>query len=191
MFSFGDYDKLKNDPEKNRVGIALDKGAILKGLLEDAEAAGVEIFPGTNVTGIETGESGVVVTGNGEPFEGSFVIAADGINSRIARLMGMNKERKFIATMVDRVWNLELGFFILRNIEKKTRKSIGKIEIYDAPKYTLMVEIQYRGSYWEPPSYDWKDLHSSGEFLDILHLGLMEVNRLKFSEYCFEAKYSS
>ena len=107
MFSFGDYDKLKNDPEKNRVGIALDKGAILKGLLEDAEAAGVDIFPGTNVTGIETGESGVVVTGNGEPFEGSFVIAADGINSRIARLMGMNKERKFIGTMVDRVWNLE------------------------------------------------------------------------------------
>jgi digeranylgeranylglycerophospholipid reductase len=107
MFSFGDYDTLKNDPEKNRVGIALDKGAMLKGLLEDAEAAGVEIFPGTNVTGIETGESGVVVTGNGEPFEGSFVIAADGINSRIARLMGMNKERKFIATMVDRVWNLE------------------------------------------------------------------------------------
>jgi len=107
MFSFGDYDKLKNDPEKNRVGIALDKGAILKGLLEDAEAVGVDIFPGTNVTGIETGESGVVVTGNGEPFEGSFVIAADGINSRIARLMGMNKERKFIGTMVDRVWNLE------------------------------------------------------------------------------------
>jgi len=107
MFSFGDYDKLKNDPEKNRVGIALDKGAMLKGLLEDAEAVGVDIFPGTNVTGIETGESGAMVTGNGETFEGSFVIAADGINSRIARLMGMNKERKFIGTMVDRVWNLE------------------------------------------------------------------------------------
>jgi len=107
MLCFGEYDKLKDDPEKNRVGIALDKEAMLKGLLEDAEAAGVEIFPGTNVNGIETKESCAVVTGNGETFEGSFVIAADGINSRIARLMGMNKERKFIATMVDRVWDLE------------------------------------------------------------------------------------
>jgi flavin-dependent dehydrogenase len=107
VISFGDYDKLKKDPEKNRVGVATDKGAMLKGLLEDAEAAGVEIFPGTNVTAIETGENRATVTGNGKPFEGSFVIAADGINSRLARLMGMNKDRKFIGTMVDRVWNLE------------------------------------------------------------------------------------
>ena len=107
MISFGDYEKVKKDPERNRVGIALDKGVLLQGLLEDAQATGVEIFPNTNVTAIETGENSVKVTGNGEPCEGSFVIAADGINSRLARLMGMNKDRKFIATMVDRVWNLE------------------------------------------------------------------------------------
>jgi len=107
MISFGDHEKLKNDPKKNRLGVALDKGALLQGLLEDAQAAGVEIFLNTNVTAIEIGENSVKLTGNGEPFEGSFVIAADGINSRLARLMGMNKDRKFIATMVDRVWNLE------------------------------------------------------------------------------------
>lgn len=107
MFSFGDYEQLKKDPEKNRVGIAIDKGQLLKGLFEDAEAAGVEFFLGTNVTAIETSENSATVTGNGERFEGSFVIAADGINSRLARLMGMNKDRKFIGTMVDRVWDLE------------------------------------------------------------------------------------
>jgi flavin-dependent dehydrogenase len=107
VLTFGDYEKLKKDPEKNRVGVSLDKEIMLKGLLEDAEAAGVDIFPGTNVTGIEKKDSSVVVRGNGNPFEGSFVIAADGVNSRIARLMGMNKERKFIATLADRVWNLE------------------------------------------------------------------------------------
>jgi digeranylgeranylglycerophospholipid reductase len=107
VITFGDHEKLKKDPEKNRVGFSLDKEAMLKGLLEDVEQTGVDIFPGTNVTEIEKKDKTVVVTGNGEPFEGSFVIAADGINSRIARLMGMNKERKFIGTMVDRVWSLE------------------------------------------------------------------------------------
>lgn len=107
LISFGDYDSLKHDPEHNRVGVALDKGLLLQGLLEDARAGGADIFPNTNVTGITPGENGVRVTAQGETFEGSLVIAADGINSRIARLMGMNKDRKFIATMVDRVWNLE------------------------------------------------------------------------------------
>lgn len=107
FFSFGDHHQLRKDPEKNRVGIAIDKELMLRGLLEDAAAAGVDIFPGTNVTGIEKKGNSVTVTGNGNPFEGTFVIAADGINSRIARLMGMNRERKYIGTLVDRVWHLE------------------------------------------------------------------------------------
>ncbi len=107
LISFGDHDKLQKDPEKNRKGFAIDKEALLRGMLEDVEKTGVDIFPNTNVTAIETGEGSATVTGNGEQFEGSFVIAADGINSRLARLMGMNKDRKFIATMTDRVWNLE------------------------------------------------------------------------------------
>ena len=107
LISFGDHEKLQKDPEKNRKGFAIDKEAMLRGMLEDVEKTGVEIFPNTNVTAIETGEGSATVTGNGQQFEGSFVIAADGINSRLARLMGMNKDRKFIATMSDRVWNLE------------------------------------------------------------------------------------
>jgi flavin-dependent dehydrogenase len=89
------------------VGVAIDKELMLRGLLEEAQAGGAEILPNTNVTAIEPVGNSVKVTGNGETFEGSFVIAADGINSRLARLMGMNKDRKFIGTMVDRVWNLE------------------------------------------------------------------------------------
>jgi len=107
FFSFGDHEKLKKDPKKNRMGVAIDKELMLKGLLEDVEAVGVDIFPGTNVSGIEKRGSGVVVRGNGELFEGTFVIAADGVNSRIAQLMGMNKERKYIGNLIDRVWHLE------------------------------------------------------------------------------------
>ena len=107
MISFGDYEKLKNDPEKNRVGIALDKETLLRNLLEDVQATGVDVFPNTNVTAVETGQDCATVTGNNEQFEAPFVIAADGVNSRIARLMGMNKNRKFIATMTDLVWVME------------------------------------------------------------------------------------
>lgn len=104
---FGDREKQKKDPDKNRVGLSLDKRVLLQGLLEDVEANGVDIFPGTNVTGIEKKESSVAVTGNGESFEGNFVIAADGVNSRIAHLMGMNKERTFFATYIDYAWYLD------------------------------------------------------------------------------------
>ena len=84
FFSFGDHQKLKEDPEKNRVGVAIDKALMLQGLLEDAKSAGVDIFPGTNATGIEKNKNGVVVTANGKQFEGTFVIAADGRSSRMA-----------------------------------------------------------------------------------------------------------
>jgi flavin-dependent dehydrogenase len=106
-FAFGDQEEMKKDPEKNRRGVAIDKTLLQKGLLEDVEAAGVDIFPGTNVTGIESKPGSAVVTGNGEAFEGTFVFAADGANSRIASLMGMNKQRKYIGMLMDRVWHLE------------------------------------------------------------------------------------
>jgi len=141
FFSFGDHHQLRKDPEKNRVGIAIDKELMLQGLLEDVEATGVDIFPGTNVTGIEKKANSVTVTGNGNPFEATFVIAADGINSRIARLMGMNKERKYIGTLVDRVWHLEgieipdvagisflfnmYGFFFVTTVCHKNQYHLG------------------------------------------------------------------
>jgi flavin-dependent dehydrogenase len=147
MFSFGDHEKLKKDPEKNRVGVAIDKELLLKGLLEDVEDAGVDIFSGTNVTGIEKKANSVVVTGNDEPFEGTFVIAADGVNSRIACLMGMNKERKYIGNLIDRVWHLEgieipevagisfifstYGFFFMTTICHKNQYHLG-LSTYNA-----------------------------------------------------------
>ena len=33
MISFGDYEKLKDDPEKNRVGVAVDKEILIRGLI--------------------------------------------------------------------------------------------------------------------------------------------------------------
>ena len=106
-FTFGDRVEQRKDPKKNRYGVAVDKALFLKPLLEEAIRNGVDVFPGTNVTGIEKKGDRVAVTGNGKTYEGCFVIAADGVNSRIAGLMGMNKERKFCATHLQNFWSLE------------------------------------------------------------------------------------
>ncbi|MBW1888597.1 MAG: FAD-dependent monooxygenase, partial [Deltaproteobacteria bacterium] len=105
---FGDRKEQKKDPHTGRRAISIDKGIILKCLLEDAEAAGVEIFPVTTAIGVEKKKDTVVVkTEAGEDFEGLFVIAADGVNSRIARTMGMNKNRRFYATHRAYEWGFE------------------------------------------------------------------------------------
>jgi digeranylgeranylglycerophospholipid reductase len=95
---FGDWTKLKDDPIKNRVAIALNKEILLKSMLDDCLATSVEVLPNVNVTAVKTGDNRVTVTGNGEEYEAPFLIAADGSNSRIARLAGFNKEREFFAT---------------------------------------------------------------------------------------------
>jgi flavin-dependent dehydrogenase len=67
----------------------------------------VEVFPGTNVTDIKKAGNTVKVETDKRSFEGTFVIAADGINSRIARILGLNKERTFTGTQVDVSWVVE------------------------------------------------------------------------------------
>jgi flavin-dependent dehydrogenase len=106
-FTFGDRAYQHQDPDARRAGVTLDKELLLRGLLADARANGVHVFPGTNVTGVEKKGDSVIVTGNGEQYEGTFCIAADGVNSRIVRGLGMNKGRKFFATHNEMIWYLE------------------------------------------------------------------------------------
>jgi flavin-dependent dehydrogenase len=106
-FMLGDWKKLKKDPEKNSQGIGISKGLLLQGMLDEAMAQGVSFFPNTNVTKINTTAHGAGVTGNGEEYPGKFVIAADGVNSRIVRLLGLNKKRKFVGTSRNQTWLME------------------------------------------------------------------------------------
>lgn len=99
---FGRFDELRDDPVKNRLGAAFSKELMLRILLEDAEKAGVTVMGNTNVCHVEkTGDGVVVQCDDGLTVTGAFCIAADGINSRIARLMGFNKERSFYGTSRD------------------------------------------------------------------------------------------
>jgi len=94
-FEFGDYEESIKKGDKGRLSLVYDKGKLIEGLMRDAVKNGLEVFTGVNVTGIEKTAGGVKVTGNGDTFEGTFVIGADGTGSRVAKLMGFNKERRF------------------------------------------------------------------------------------------------
>jgi len=72
-----------------------DKEILFRCLLEEAKAYSVEVFPGINVQKVITTADGVEAEGSGQSFEGSYLIAADGVNSRIAEMMGFNKDRTY------------------------------------------------------------------------------------------------
>lgn len=93
----GDYEL--NASGKGRPAAVFDKGVLLRGLYEEGKKAGVEYFLERNATDVRKTANGVAVrTAEGEVFEGTFCIAADGINSRLAKVTGLNKERRFINT---------------------------------------------------------------------------------------------
>ena len=87
--------------------ISFDKESLLNGLLEEAIENHVEVYPGVNVTKAEKMEEGVHVSGNGLDLWGVFVIGADGIHSRLARMFGLNKERKFYGTLSAMAWRMK------------------------------------------------------------------------------------
>ncbi len=82
----GDYGKITAVP---------DKEVLLRCLLEEAKEYKVEVFPGINVEKVTTTADGVKVEGSGQSFEGRYLIAADGVNSRIAQQLGFNKDRTY------------------------------------------------------------------------------------------------
>jgi len=72
-----------------------DKEILFRCLLEEAKACSVEVFPGINVEKVTTTAEGVRAEGSGQSFEGRYLIAADGVNSRVAQVMGFNEGRTY------------------------------------------------------------------------------------------------
>ena len=95
----GDYKA--RESQGQRLSVTYSKQHLLEGLLRDARNNGCAVYPATNVIDVaSSGTGGVKVsTREGRTFEGTFVVAADGVNSRIAHVTGMNKKRLFYGTM--------------------------------------------------------------------------------------------
>jgi len=96
---FGDYQQQKSRGDYGRIGLAFDKEIMLRCLLEQVKACNVDVFPGINVEKVATTADGVTVEGSGQSFEGAYVIAADGTNSRVAQLMGFNEGRTYYCNL--------------------------------------------------------------------------------------------
>jgi flavin-dependent dehydrogenase len=93
----GDYEA--NQSGSGVAAVVFDKGALLEGLFEEGQQAGVDFFLERNVVDVRKIPEGVEVrTSDGEKFLGTFCIAADGINSLIARRLGLNRERVCLFT---------------------------------------------------------------------------------------------
>lgn len=95
----GDYTVNEAKGESGRISAVYHKEILLQGLLREAQQCGVEVFNPYNVIGTRTNNGSVtVLTSEGVSFNGTFVIAADGRSSRIARTLGFNINRKFYGT---------------------------------------------------------------------------------------------
>jgi flavin-dependent dehydrogenase len=93
----GDYEA--NAAGAGTAAVVFDKGALLAGLYEEGRRAGVTYYLERNVTFAAKTVAGVQVkTAEGDVLTGTFCIAADGINSRLARVSGLNRQRTFLFT---------------------------------------------------------------------------------------------
>jgi flavin-dependent dehydrogenase len=104
LLPLGAPEETRKRGDDGAVGIAYDKQILFRCLSEEVKEAGVEIFPGVDVREISTTAEGVRVSGSGKTFESLYVIAADGTNSRIARLLGFDKGRTFYSYLFAKGW---------------------------------------------------------------------------------------
>ncbi len=104
----GDVNLQKAKGNDGRVAVMVDKGLFIKGIVDEGLANGVRGFFNTNVVDVWREPEGVVVADSrGNQFRGRFAIAADGVNSRLVRRLGLNEGRKWLGTYKDRAWDLE------------------------------------------------------------------------------------
>jgi flavin-dependent dehydrogenase len=96
---FGNLEEQRKKGDSGRVGMCFDKGIMFKGLLEDLKACNVDIFPGVNVQNVTSTTDSVTAEGSGQSFEGRYLIAADGTNSRVARVIGMDEDRTYYCNL--------------------------------------------------------------------------------------------
>jgi flavin-dependent dehydrogenase len=139
LLSFGTPQDSGNNGDSVAIGLVFDKEALFKCLVKEVKAAGVTIMPGVDVRDIETAPDGVKVTSGDQTFEASYLIAADGANSRIARIMGFNKNRIFYSYLFCKGWQMNNvnGPADDVMISSFTCKTV-------APSYTFMLPRPYR-----------------------------------------------
>lgn len=99
----GDYAINAAKGDAGRISATYDKEALLQSLLAEALRYNVAVYSGCNVIGASTHNNRVTVrTAEGRAFTGTFVIGADGRSSRLAKVLGFNRSRKYFGTATTR-----------------------------------------------------------------------------------------
>lgn len=97
--------------DKRPIVIKFDKGLLLKTIWEKCEKLGVEFKSSTVAYDARDTRAGielnVVSRGNQSTVKAEKLIVADGINSRVAEALGMNKERMFFTTGLVILYQIE------------------------------------------------------------------------------------
>jgi len=91
----GDSKEQRKKGDQGRIGLAFDKEILFQCLLEELRGYRVDVLPGINVQTVTVIADGLRVEGSGQNFDGSYVIAADGANSRVAEVTGFNKDHTY------------------------------------------------------------------------------------------------
>jgi len=91
----GVCEEQKRKGDYGKVTTRLDMEVLFRCLLEEVKAYSVDVLPGVNVEKVTTLANKVRVDGGGQSFEGRYLIAADGVNSRVAQVAGFNKARTY------------------------------------------------------------------------------------------------
>ena len=104
LLPFGLPEETRKKGDYGAVAFAYDKEILLRCMLEEAAAAGVEVQSGVQVNGISTAPGGVTVSGSGKTFDARYAIAADGCNSSIAKMMGFNRDRVAYCYLFSKGW---------------------------------------------------------------------------------------
>lgn len=102
--AFGLPEETRKKGDDGAVGLAVDKEVIFRCLLEEVNAAGVDVITDININEVTTSSDSVTASGSGQSFKGKYLIAADGANSRIARILGFNKGRTFYSYLIAKGW---------------------------------------------------------------------------------------
>ena len=95
----GDCKVQREKEDLGRVGLAFDKERLLRCLLEEVQACSVDVHAGVDVNEVSILDDRVRIGGGGQIYEGAYVIAADGTNSRVAQLTGFNNERTYYCNL--------------------------------------------------------------------------------------------
>lgn len=101
---FGNPEQTRARGDHGAVGIAYDKEVLFRCLVEEVRGAGVDVRAGHTVQAVTSGADSVQVTTSAGTYEAAYVIAADGTNSRTARLMDFNRERTFYCYLLSKGW---------------------------------------------------------------------------------------